>query len=168
MQDNRQYISRTLPDIYPKLWRFCLVLAHNRDEAGDLAQSTCERALEKSHQFKRGSSLDAWLFTIARNSWLNRVKSNKVRLGTGVVDFDSLEMASSEPDPETNIFRSEVLSICMKLPEKLRVTLFLVYVEGLTYGEAAEVLSIPAGTVMSRLAAARKILKTSLEASRHD
>ena len=143
-------------------------MAHSRDEASDLAQATCERALEKSHQFRRDSNLDAWLFAIARNTWLNRVKSNNIRLGAGVVDFETLELASTEPDPETNIFHSEVLSLCMALPEKLRVTLFLVYVEGLTYGEAADVLSIPPGTVMSRLAAARKVLKASLEASKHD
>lgn len=77
--------------------------------------------------------------------------------------FDGeLDFAETTLDTETNIFARQVLDKMMKLPEAQRETVFLVYVEGYAYREAAEMLEIPIGTVMSRLAAARKSLTSSL------
>ena len=68
---------------------------------------------------------------------------------------DDLALPAPGPDAETNIFYAQVFRAVMDLPEAQRITVFLVYVEGFSYKEAAEHLQIPIGTVMSRLAAAR-------------
>ena len=138
----------------PRLWRYGLVLARNPETAEDLVQTTCVRALEKSSQFEIGTRLDRWLFTILRSIWINQLREHRVRSGRGVVDTEALT-SDGVREIETNIFAAQVLREVLDLPESQRETVLLVYVEGLTYREAAEVLKVPVGTVMSRLAAAR-------------
>jgi RNA polymerase sigma-70 factor (ECF subfamily) len=138
-----------------RLWRFGLVLSGSRDVAEDLVQSTCVRALERSHQFMPGTRLDRWLFSILHSIWINEIRARRVRLGGGLVDAESALVFDGAAAVETNIVAGQVLRSVQALPDAQRETVFLVYVEGLTYREAAELLGIPIGTVMSRLAAAR-------------
>ncbi|MEP3391310.1 MAG: RNA polymerase sigma factor [Litoreibacter sp.] len=149
----------------PRLWRYCVVLTKSSDIAHDLTQSTCLRALEKAHQFEKGTHLDRWVFRIAQRIWFNELRAKSVRHGGGIVAVEDANLPSNEPSAETNIFVSEVLSHVQALPEAQRTTVMLVYVEGFSYREAADVLQIPIGTVMSRLSAARKTLKTNLPLS---
>jgi RNA polymerase sigma-70 factor, ECF subfamily len=138
-----------------RLWRYGLVLSGNRDTAEELVQATCVRALERSHQFAAGTRLDRWLISILHSIWLNEVRSRKVRQGQGLVDADAVLVFDGLRATETNILAGQVLREVQGLPEAQRETLYLVYVEGMTYREAAEILAVPVGTVMSRLAAAR-------------
>jgi len=117
------------------------------------------RALEKSDKFKPGTHLDRWLFVIARRLWLNELRDAKVRPIDQSAQIEEDTLASHAPSAETNIFASEVFDRVMALNEGLRVTVLMVYVEGYTYQEAADLLEIPIGTVMSRLSAARKKLQ---------
>jgi RNA polymerase sigma-70 factor (ECF subfamily) len=137
------------------LWRFGLVLSGNRDTAEDLVQSTCVRAIERSHQFQPGTRLNRWLFSILHSIWINEVRARRVRQGGGLVDAETALVFDGAAAVETNIVAGQVLRSVQGLPDAQRETVFLVYVEGLTYREAAEFLRIPIGTVMSRLAAAR-------------
>ncbi|KMW59086.1 RNA polymerase sigma-54 factor RpoN [Candidatus Rhodobacter oscarellae] len=155
-------IRRALPEVYPRLWRFCLVLAGRRDAAEDLAQATCLRAIEKSAGYTPGTHVDRWLFVMARRIWLNELRAGTVRRGAGLVPVEDAEIAEEKPSTETNILAREVLSAMGALPEAQRETAHLVYVEGYAYREAAEMLDIPIGTVMSRLAAARRSLNERL------
>lgn len=139
----------------PRLWRYGLVLSGNRDTAEDLVQATCVRALERADQFEAGTRLDRWLISILHSIWLNEVRSRKVRQGQGLVDADAVLVFDGLRDTETNILAAQVLREVQDLPEAQRETVYLVYVEGLTYREAADTLAVPIGTVMSRLAAAR-------------
>ena len=139
----------------PRLWRYGLVLSGNRDTAEELVQATCVRAIERSHQFISGTRLDRWLISILHSIWLNEIRSRKVRQGQGLVDADTALVFDGIHDIETNIMAGQVLREVQGLPEVQRETVFLVYVEGMTYREAATALSVPIGTVMSRLAAAR-------------
>jgi RNA polymerase sigma-70 factor (ECF subfamily) len=139
----------------PRLWRYGLVLSGNRDTAEELVQATCVRALERSHQFQAGTRLDRWLISILHSIWLNEVRSRKVRQGQGLVDADAVLVFDGLRATETNILAGQVLREVQGLPEAQRETVYLVYVEGMTYREAAEMLAVPIGTVMSRLAAAR-------------
>ncbi|WP_073972080.1 RNA polymerase sigma factor [Serratia plymuthica] len=139
-----QYLSR--------LWRYGLVLSHRRDIADDLVQATCVRALERAAQFTLGSRMDRWLFSILHSIWLNEVRARHIRQGQGFVDADDL---AGEENGEDTIWANEVMQRVNRLPEAQRNALFLVYVEELSYREAAEVLGVPIGTIMSRLAAAR-------------
>lgn len=123
--------------------------------ADDLAQATCVRALEKSQLYTAGTRLDRWIFRIAQRLWLNEMRADAVRRGAGLAPIEEIELPDKKPGPETNIHTREVLTEVMALPEAQRVTVLLVYVEGYSYREAAELLDIPIGTVMSRLAASR-------------
>jgi RNA polymerase sigma-70 factor (ECF subfamily) len=144
-----------LDKVYPKLWRYCLALTRTRDLADDLAQSACLRALEKAQLYKTGTHFDRWIFRIAHRLWINEVRKTKVRLGAGVIDVEEANLQNTDLDPEMNILGREVLTGVMALPEEQRSTVYLAYVEGYTYKECAEILDIPIGTVMSRLATAR-------------
>lgn len=144
-----------LAPLLPRMWRYGLVLSGNRDTAEELVQAACVRALERSHQFSVGSRLDRWLMSILRSIWLNEIRARKVRQGQGLVDADAALVFDGLKQTETNIQAARVLTEVQALPEAQRETVFLVYVEGMTYREAAATLGIPIGTVMSRLATAR-------------
>ncbi|MEX3776240.1 RNA polymerase sigma factor [Pseudomonas sp. MYb118] len=138
-----------------RLWRYGLLLSRQRHVAEDLVQATCVRALERAGQFVPGSRMDRWLMSILHSIWLNEVRSRRVRLGQGQVDVDNVLAFDGEHAAQTHVLASQVIRRVDALPEAQRETVFLAYVEGLSYREVAEVLDVPIGTVMSRLAAAR-------------
>lgn len=156
-----QEIRAALPEVYPRLWRYALSLTRNRVEAEDIAQDAVAQGLAKAAQFAPGTHVDRWLFRIVHRLWLNRLRANKVRLGAGHVPAEEAGLVSSD-DPEQTFFGSEVLSAVMALSDAQRGAVMLVYVEGFSYAEAAEALDVPVGTIMSRLAAARAVLKVRL------
>ena len=114
--------------------------------------------MEKANQFQVGTHLDRWLFVMAQRLWLNELRARKVRQGGGLQPIEETPLADPSPSAETNILAQRVLSLVQQLPDAQRHAVFLVYVEGYSYKEAAETMEIPIGTVMSRLAAARKRL----------
>lgn len=154
-------VRNGLTKLYPRVWRFALALSADRSVADDLAQATAIRALENADKFKPGTHLDRWLFTIARRIWLNEKRAEAVRRAGGLVPVEEIDVPADSPETETNILAREVLNQIMALPEAQRATVLLVYVEGYAYREAADLLDIPVGTVMSRLAAARKSIVTA-------
>ncbi len=137
------------------LWRFALVLTREPEQARDLVQATCVRALEKTALYQSDSRLDRWLMTMMINVWRNELRAARVRAGSGTVDAENVLSFDGAGHMETNIFASQVLTAVAALPEAQRETVLLVYLEGWTYAEAAQALDVPIGTVMSRLAAAR-------------
>lgn len=160
---NDAAVREGLPALMPRLWRYGLVLSRNSDDAAELAQATAIRALERSDQFKPGTKLDRWCFTILSSIWKNELRSRAVRTGQGVVDAQDADLIDPMPHADVNISANEVLSQMMTLTENHRETLFLVYIEGHSYAEAAQRLDVPIGTVMSRLANARKRLNAVLQ-----
>ena len=102
------------------------------------------------------------MFTIAQRTWLNEMRSEAVRRGGGLITIDEIDLPDTKPDAETNLFARQVLIQIMGLPEAQRLTVMLVYVEGFSYKEASEILDIPVGTVMSRLATSREKLATQM------
>jgi RNA polymerase sigma-70 factor, ECF subfamily len=154
MSGQPQGLKADLAALLPRLWRYARVLSFDAEEADDLVQMTCVRALERTEQFVPGTRLDSWLFTILRSIWLNQLRSRRVRTGQGSVDAASLYFDGAA-EIEANILAHQVLKEVQALPDAQREAVFLVYVEGFSYREAAEFLAIPIGTIMSRLAAAR-------------
>ncbi len=154
---SRDEIRAGLTENLARLWRYGLALSAARDTAEDLVQATALRALERAEQFQSGTRLDRWLFAILRSIWLNEIRARRIREGQGFVDPDQV-LFSDGAEIETNIFTGQVLNAVHRLPEAQRETVLLVYVEGLSYAEAAEFLGTPIGTIMSRLAAARSAL----------
>lgn len=152
-------VQKELSQHLKSIWRFAYALSGSADMAEDLTQATALRALEKQEQFK-GGNLAAWCMTICRSIWLNERRSAALRShqSLSLVPEDSLK--DEKPSSEENIFTSQVLKQVMALPEAQRETLTLVYIQGFAYREAAEILDVPIGTVMSRLAAARTRLVT--------
>ncbi len=147
-----------LTAVFPRLWRYCMTLTGQRADADDLAQATCLRALERADQFVPGTHIDRWVFRIAHRIWLNELRAVRIRRGGGLAPVEDVELIDPRADTDVNISAREVLRKVMQLPEAQRVVVLLVYVEGYSYKEAAEVVEIPIGTVMSRLAAARRKL----------
>ena len=165
LKKRRQEIVRQeLKDLRARLWRFCLMrTSGNKADAEDLFQATAVRALEKAHQFTPGTRFDNWAYTIAVSIWNNELRSRSVRTGAGVESVEVAHLSDNKPDAEMNIFASEVLTRIAALPNGQRLAVLLVYVEGYSYAEASEILNVPIGTIMSRLAVARQTLKTWAE-----
>jgi len=148
-------VEAALVEHLPSVWRFALSLSGNPSTADDLAQATSLRALEKAYQLVDTQNPVAWLLTICRSIWLNQLRSEKIRASQSLDSTAEIDLVAISAEAETNIFASQVFSRVMALPEAQRETVLLVYVEGFTYREAAKLLDVPMGTVMSRLAAAR-------------
>jgi len=142
----------------PSLWRFAMSLSGRTDIADDLTQTTCLRALERVDQVYDTNGTTRWLMTICRTVWYNERRAQAVRKTQSLDGSVGADIASDILPVETNIFLAEVLSEVMQLPEAQRSVVVLVLVEGYAYREAAEILDIPIGTIMSRLSSARKTL----------
>lgn len=155
-------VRKGLPALMPRLWRYGLVLSGDRAIAQDLAQATALRALERSSQFRPGTRLDHWCFSILSSIWKNDRRAHKVRMGLGQVPAEEAGLVDPAPGADVNILASRVLSLAAQLPEAQREAIFLVYVEGFSYAEAAKRMEIPIGTVMSRLANGRRRLKQTM------
>ena len=94
-----------------------------------------------------------------RSVWLNNIRAQKVREGQGLVDAEEALVFDGLKQTEANILAGQVLRKVDGLPDAQREAVYLVYVEGFTYQEAADALGVPTGTIMSRLAAARSKLE---------
>lgn len=162
--DSAQF-QKDLVQLLPRLRRFALTLTRNRDDGDDLVQTAVERAILHNKQWEKGSRLDSWLYTMMRNIWVSELRSRRVRLGGGHVDAtETDELATSITAPD-HIYGNQMLAMVMALSDGLSSTLLLVAVEGHSYTEAAQILDIPIGTVMSRMSRARQMLKEKLAMS---
>lgn len=154
------------------LYRSALRLTHNRAEAEDVVQDTCLRAYRSFQRFRPGTNCRAWLFTILRNVFLNRLRQG----GRETLDGDStgwesagesVTMASLGENPEDRFFQTvlhgDVDRALKALPLVFREAVILADLEGLSYKEVSEVLGCPIGTVMSRLFRGRNLLRQALD-----
>ncbi len=157
-------IKAELVALLPRLQRYARSLTHSRHEADDLLQATCVRALDKWRQFKPGSNFDRWVFTIMSSVRSNYLRSSARRQGSGELDAEAVLIADESGSPEQNKYFEQIIGGVLDLPVAQKQTLLLVYVEGFTYQEAADILSIPVGTVMSRIGRARASLSSSFSA----
>ena len=151
--------------VLPRLRRFARGLTGSSVEADDLVQAACERALARRHQFQEGTRFDSWMFRIVQTIWIDQIRSREVRKSDGDIGEDRL--GSDEPvrRVEARLTLAEVRRAVDHLTPDQRAALLLVTVEGLSYKEAAEVVDVPVGTIMSRLARARIALQLQLEAA---
>lgn len=158
-------IASLLEPQIPGLRRYAWALLRDDEAADDLVQDTLERAIRHWGDRRRDGDLKAWLFVIQRNLFLNALRQRRSR---GVqVDVAALEDAASPAEtPESQAGLRDVLAGLDLLPEEQRSVLLLVGVEDLSYEQAAQVLDIPLGTVMSRLSRARGRLREFMENGR--
>lgn len=145
------------------LYRVGLAITGNRAEAEDLVQDSLIRAYRGLGGFD-GSNPRGWLLTILRNTHLNRHRRRRPGLLTDPNSVDHFAAAAPGADDEalTDVFDAEVESALATLPEPQRKVIELVDVDGLSYREAAEVLDVAIGTVMSRLHRGRRRIRRRL------
>lgn len=161
MKQREVTFKQELVCLLPRLRRFGLSLTGTVDACDDLLQATCERALSRYHQWMPGTRLDSWTFTIMHSIWKNELRAQSIRRGAGFVDPDSSLFDKSETDAW--VYLNQVQNAVAALPEAQRVALLLVCVEGYSYREAADILEVPVGTIISRLARARLALAEQLD-----
>jgi RNA polymerase sigma-70 factor (ECF subfamily) len=146
----------------PRLRRYARALISNRDLADDLVQDTLERALSRAAQFRLGTDLRAWLFTIMHNVFANQARKASVRAVHVCVDDD----ASGVGDVAVQATQTHSLEVrdldfaLQRLPAEQREVVLLVGLEEMSYADVALALNIPIGTVMSRLSRGRERLRT--------
>jgi RNA polymerase sigma-70 factor, ECF subfamily len=147
------------PEI-PRLRRYARALVGNEVEADDLVQDTLERAIGRLHLARANESPRRWLFTILHNLHVDATRGQARRPA-----LDELDETVADPaaQPEDGVTKCEVNDALQRLPLEQRQTVLLVGLEGLSYAEAAAVLGIPIGTVMSRLARGREKLRQLLD-----
>jgi len=144
----------------PRLRRYARALTGDRSLADDLVQDTLERALSRFHLWRHGSDLRAWLFTIMHNIFVNQARSRLRQRHESLESGAALDaMQANEPDW---LQLRDLDSALAQLPHEQRTVLLLVGLEQFTYEEAARVLQIPIGTVMSRLSRGRERLRVVL------
>lgn len=158
-------MSQRLPDELNALWRFAYRLTKNQDEAQDLVQQTCLRALEQQSLYQETGALRSWLFRLLHNLWINRVRSSDYKhqqqiresqTDNDIVDLEHYRNSGGKTfEPESVLFLDEVRNLVQTLPPNQRMVIELICVEGFSYKETAEILDVRIGTVMSRLARAR-------------
>jgi RNA polymerase sigma-70 factor (ECF subfamily) len=160
-EDIRQEMIRLLP----RLRAFARSLARSPDLADDLVQQTCEKALRNLSSFQPGTRLDVWLFRILRNGWIDLCRARRDTVTLDDLAEDGAELAGEDGrrTVEARLQLSAVERAMATLPAEQQEVLSLVCVAGLGYREAADLLGIPQGTVMSRLSRARIALHKMLE-----
>lgn len=143
----------------PNLRRYAIALLRDRAQADDLVQDTLERALNKYSLFSAGTDLRAWLFTLMHNIFINQVTRNPGKLQT-TLNFQ--EAGSTAEQVEEMVVARDMTQALQLLPDEQRVLILLIGLEQLSYEQAAQVLQLPIGTIMSRLSRARERLQALL------
>jgi RNA polymerase sigma factor (sigma-70 family) len=160
-----QAFERELLTLLPKLRRFARSLSRDAADADDLTQAALERALKARDQWQPGTRMDAWMYRIMRNSWIDEVRARKRRSQTFAPEEAGMAVgADGHMDIERAAEMGDVAKAMATLPDEQREVIALVLVEGLAYREAAEILDIPMGTLTSRLTRGRQALVRRLEA----
>lgn len=148
--------------ILPGVRRFALSLTGNSADADDLLQSTVERLLQRG--VPDDVPLLPYTLKSCRNLWIDEIRSRKVRQAASVDPaLQEAREVSGEQQAIGELSVSEVQAVLAAMPAEQRAVLELVAVEGYSYRQAAEVLDVPIGTVMSRLARARSALVEQLK-----
>jgi len=142
----------------PALRRYARALTRNEAEADDLVHDAVVRAYENRASFRPDGDLKSWLFSILHNTFVSGIRSSRAHAARidRVADLTETEIG---PEQETSLRLAQVRAAFLRLPDEQREAIHLVAIEGMAYGEAAQVLGIPVGTLMSRLGRARTALR---------
>ncbi len=146
---------------YALLYRYACRLTGSEADAEDLTQQTFLTAQAKWNQLRDGQKAKSWLFTIARNAYLKELR------GPACLSSDALdELPGPGVETDESEFDQEQLqNVLNDLPEEFRSPVVLFYFEEFSYREIAELMEVPVGTIMSRLARAKGILRQRLAVS---
>lgn len=165
--------ERDVLPLLPNLYSAALRMTRNPSDAEDLVQETYLRAFRGFKGFEEGTNLKAWIYRILTNTYINIYRKKQREpvtvSGDDIEDwylYDKLGESAVSPSAEASIIEAlpeeEVKVALESLPEGFRLAVWLVDVEGFSYKEAAAMLEVPIGTVMSRLHRGRKSLEKAL------
>ncbi len=158
--DREEFKRRALP-LFDQVFRLALGLTRDEDEAMDLVQDTYLKAWSSFEGFTPGTNIKAWLARIAYNTFVNEYRrKSRVEL------LDGDQFVNHRRNPEEGVIEDlldEEVEVALKsLPEEYRSVIVMVDVGEMTYGEVAEVLNCPVGTIRSRISRGRALLKSKL------
>ena len=160
---SNERIKHDIAALIPRLRKFARVLTGNMVDADDVVQASLEKAMRNIEQYQPGTRLDSWLFAIARNQWID-----DRRLARNAKPHDEFEAMvdlvgdDGRKATETRDMQRRVRAAVDLLPVEQRELVALVMLEGFAYREAAAMLDMPIGTVMSRLSRAKAALAKNL------
>ena len=162
--------ERLAMPLFDSLYNFARWLARDETEAEDLVQEAFAKALRGFSSFAPGTDFRAWIFRILRNTFLTSRTGLRAKLTVGLEPEDEETIAVTWETPESlalaSATRQALQAALERLPTGYREVILLCDVEEMKYKEIAEVLSVPIGTVMSRLARGRKLLRQLLAGER--
>ncbi|WP_376691784.1 RNA polymerase sigma factor [Wenzhouxiangella sp. EGI_FJ10409] len=157
MNLSEERLKRAIAEHLEALRRFATALTGNGYDGDDLAQGTIERLLDKG--VPDDAVFAAWMYRVCRNLWIDQVRKNARMTTPGQDDLERrMDKLDGERAVMTMMRIGEIEAAMQKLEVDQREVLALVAIEECSYREAAEILDIPIGTVMSRVARARKRL----------
>jgi RNA polymerase sigma-70 factor (ECF subfamily) len=156
-----------------QLYAAALRFTKNPEDARDLVQDTYLKAFNSFHQFEEGTNLRAWLYRVLTTTFINTYRKDQRRpqLASGELEDWQLAEAqshtsdlgkSAEVEALENLPDSDIKRALQEIPEEFRIAVYLADVEGFSYKEIADIVEVPAGTVMSRLHRGRKLLREKL------
>ncbi|MEN9292589.1 MAG: hypothetical protein RJA01_756 [Actinomycetota bacterium] len=156
-----------------QLYAAALRYTKNPADAQDLVQDTYAKAYTSFHQFEPGTNLKAWLYRVLTTTFINTYRKDQRRPQTSDAELEDWQIAeasshtsdqgkSTEDVVLENLPDSDIKKALAEIPEEFRMAVYLADVEGFSYKEIAEIVGVPAGTVMSRLHRGRKQLREKL------
>ena len=164
-RDALQYTSQ--------LYAAALRYTKNAHDAQDLVQDTYAKAFTSFHQYQDGTNLKAWLYRILSTTFINTYRKGQRQPQIATAELEDWQIAaasshtsdqgkSAEDEVLENLPDGDIKRALAAIPEEFRMAVYFADVEGYSYKEIAEILDVPAGTVMSRLHRGRKLLRESL------
>jgi RNA polymerase sigma-70 factor (ECF subfamily) len=156
----KRQVEQFVSAFYEPLYRYAFRLSGSPQEAEDLTQETFCQAQNKLGQLRDEARAKAWLFSILRNTYLHRVRASKQENRVPLDSIGEIPDRPSEPLPDVE--PAQLQTALGELPETFRTPIILFYFEEFSYREIADQMSVPLGTVMSRLARAKTFLRQRL------
>jgi RNA polymerase sigma-70 factor, ECF subfamily len=167
-RDRRDAFEREAERVYPSVYGTALRLTRSRDEAEDLVQEAVVRAYEAYERFD-GANFKAWMLRILTNLYINRYRARQRNAPAASLEEDGAyePVADARETPDRLLFDEalddEIEEALARVPEEFRMAVILSDIEGMSYQEVADAVGVPIGTVRSRLARGRAILRRELE-----
>ena len=156
-RDSKSQKRQQILDALPHIRRFAISLSKCQADGDDLLQATVERVLNKD--VPENVDMKKWMFRICKNIWIDEIRSRQIR--QKAIENQNItihDRPESEKEIMDKLKLAQVTAAMNKLPDEQRTVLSLIAIEGYSYKDVAEILETPIGTVMSRLARARKNL----------